>query len=122
MNRSTLNESYGFGDTNYAKEELRAELASVFLAAERENPHDPEQHASYVNSWIKALKEDKHEIFRAAHNALKATDFLLSLERDRSIADESLTAAPLVEANADGEFPCRTAFEQETQPSRSRPR
>lgn len=102
LNRSTLNESYRFGDTNYAKEELRAELASVFLAAERGIPHDPEQHASYVNSWIKTLKEDKHEIFRAAHDASKATDFLLSLERDKSIADESLAAAPLVEANGNG--------------------
>jgi antirestriction protein ArdC len=101
LNRPTLNESYRFGDTNYAKEELRAELASVFMAAERGIPHDPEQHAAYVNSWIKTLKEDKHEIFRAAHDASKATDFLLGLERDKSIADESLTAAPVVEANAD---------------------
>lgn len=30
LNRATLTESYRFGDTNYAKEELRAELASVF--------------------------------------------------------------------------------------------
>jgi len=31
LNRPTLNESYRFGDPNYAKEELRAELTSVFL-------------------------------------------------------------------------------------------
>jgi len=92
LNRSTLNESYRFGDLNYAKEELRAELASVFLAAERGVPHDPEQHAAYVGSWIKALKEDKNEIFRAAHEASAATDFLLALERDRSMAAEELTA------------------------------
>ena len=41
LNRPTLNESYRFGDLNYAREELRAELASVFLAAERGIPHDP---------------------------------------------------------------------------------
>ena len=90
LNRPTLNESYRFGDLNYAKEELRAELASVFLAAERGIPHNPEQHAAYVGSWIKALKQDKNEIFRAAHDASRATDFLLSLERDRSVADEKL--------------------------------
>ncbi len=90
LNRQTLNESYRFGDLNYAKEELRAELASVFLAAERGIPHDPEQHASYVGSWVKALKEDKNEIFRAAHDASAAADFLLTLERDRSVADEEL--------------------------------
>jgi antirestriction protein ArdC len=51
LNRQTLNETYTFGDPNYAKEELRAELASVFLAAERGIPHNPEQHAAYVGSW-----------------------------------------------------------------------
>lgn len=90
LNRPTLNESYRFGDQNYAKEELRAELASVFLAAERGIPHNPEHHAAYVGSWIKGLKEDKNEIFRAAHDASAATDFLLTLERDRSLADEEL--------------------------------
>ena len=77
LDRPTLNASYRFGDTNYAKEELRAELASVFLAAERGIPHDPEQHAAYVGSWIKALREDKNEIFRAAHDASAATDLPL---------------------------------------------
>jgi antirestriction protein ArdC len=96
--RATLNESYRFGDPNYAKEELRAELASVFLAAERGIPHDPEQHAAYVGSWIKTLREDKNEIFRAAHDASNATDYLLSLERDRSIADEALAADPPVDS------------------------
>jgi antirestriction protein ArdC len=88
LNRVTLNESYRFGDTSYAKEELRAELASVFLAAERGIPHDPEQHAGYISSWITVLKQDKNEIFRAAHDASRAADFLLALERDRSIAGE----------------------------------
>lgn len=94
LNRPTLTESYRFGDVNYAKEELRAELASVFLAAERGIPHDPEQHAAYVNSWIGALKRDKNEIFRAAHDASKATDFILALERDRSIGEEDLASGP----------------------------
>jgi antirestriction protein ArdC len=83
LNRATLTESYRFGDMNYAKEELRAELASLFLAAERGIPHDPEQHAAYVSSWISLLKQDKNEIFRSAHDASRAADFLLALERDR---------------------------------------
>jgi len=60
----------------------------VFLAAERGIPHDPEQHAAYVSSWINVLKQDKDEIFRAANDASRAADFLLALERDRSIARE----------------------------------
>ncbi len=95
LNRYTLAENYKFGDTNYAKEELRAELASVFLAAEKGIPHNPENHAAYVGSWIQSLKQDKNEIFRAAHDASKATDFLLSLDRDISIANQSLDTQAL---------------------------
>jgi len=85
LNRPTLNESYRFGDPNYAKEELRAELASVFLSAERGIPHNPEQHAAYVGSWIKALQDDKNEIFRAAKDAHKAADFILDLEKSKTV-------------------------------------
>jgi antirestriction protein ArdC len=113
LNRVTLNESYRFGDTNYAKEELRAELASVFLAAERGIPHDPAQHAAYVGSWIKTLREDKNEIFRAAHDASLASDFLLSLERDRSITDEELTAGPILDSTTNRGV-LETAYEQES--------
>jgi len=94
LNRATLSESYRFGDISYAKEELRAELASVFLAAERGIPHDPEQHAAYVSSWISVLKQDKNEIFRAAHDASRAADFLFALERDRPVTRGVLSADP----------------------------
>ncbi|MGH9343216.1 MAG: ArdC family protein [Terriglobia bacterium] len=83
LNRSTLTESYRFGDPTYAREELRAELASLFIAAETGIPHDPTNHAAYVGSWIDALRKDKNEIFRAAHDASAATDFVLSLDRER---------------------------------------
>jgi antirestriction protein ArdC len=86
LNRQTLTESYRFGDNNYAKEELRAELTSVFLAAERGIPHDTARHAAYVDSWVQTLKGDKNEIFRAARDANRAADFLLTLERDKSVS------------------------------------
>ena len=114
LDRSTLTESYRFGDANYAKEELRAELASVFLAAQRGIPHDPEQHASYVNSWIGALKRDKNEIFRAAHDASKATDFILALERDKSIGEEDLASGPVLMSGTSGSSPA-AILEQETE-------
>jgi antirestriction protein ArdC len=95
LNRSTLNEAYRFGDVNYAKEELRAEIASLFIAAERGIPHDPTNHAAYVDSWAKALKADKHEIFRAAQDASKAADYVLSLEHDKAIqSDQSRQSRP----------------------------
>jgi antirestriction protein ArdC len=112
LNRATLNESYRFGDVNYAKEELRAELASVFLAAERGIPHDPAQHTAYVGSWVKELKEDKNEIFRAAHDASAAADFLLSLERERSLAEEELAVSQ--DPNATTGLSPATILEEET--------
>jgi antirestriction protein ArdC len=114
LDRSTLTDSYRFGDVNYAKEELRAELASVFLAAQRGIPHNPEQHAAYVNSWIGALKRDKNEIFRAAHDASKATDFILALERDKSIGEENLVSGSVLTSRASGSSPA-AIFEQETE-------
>jgi antirestriction protein ArdC len=112
LGRTTLHETYRFGDISYAKEELRAELASVFLAAERGIPHDPEQHAAYVGSWIKTLKEDKNEIFRSARDASRAVDFLLALERDRYLAGDVLPAAPVLHSAAPGGSP--VLFERET--------
>jgi antirestriction protein ArdC len=91
LNRSTLNESYRFGDPAYAREELRAELASLFLAAETGIPHDPASHAAYVGSWVDALRKDKNEIFRAAHDASAAADFVLSLDRERATNTEEKT-------------------------------
>jgi antirestriction protein ArdC len=91
LNRSTLNESYRFGDPAYAREELRAELASLFLAAEIGIPHDPSSNAAYVGSWIEALQKDKNEIFRAAHDASTAADFVLSLDRERANTAEKQT-------------------------------
>ena len=117
LNRSTLNESYRFGDVNYAREELRAELAGVFLAAERGIPHDPAHHASYVGSWIKALREDKNEIFRAAHDASAAADFLLALERDKSVAEERLVDGSIEEAQATAGTLARDAERAESFPA-----
>lgn len=85
LDRETLNSSKNFGDANYAREELRAELASVFLTAERGIPHDPGHHAAYVGSWITALQDDKNEIFRAAKDAHRAADFVLSLELNKLV-------------------------------------
>jgi antirestriction protein ArdC len=112
LNRPTLSESYRFGDLNYAKEELRAELASVFMSAELGVPHDPANHAAYVGSWIKALREDKNEIFRAAHEASAATDFVLSLDLKVSRAE----ALGLSDSGAAGslESPGRLRGQDET--------
>ena len=73
--------SHPFGSEGYAKEELRAEIASMILGDELGIGHDSNQHAAYVGSWIKALKEDPMEIFRAAADAEKIQAYVLGLEQ-----------------------------------------
>ena len=95
LNRLTLGADYQFGNPSYAKEELRAEIASVFMAAEEGIPHAPERHAAYVGNWIKALQEDKNEIFRAAHDASAITDYLLAFKREKATSTpEPIPASP----------------------------
>lgn len=70
-----------FGSQGYAKEELRAEIASMMLGAELSLGHDPGQHVAYVGSWIQALQEDPLEIFRAAADAEKIHEYVLGIEQ-----------------------------------------
>jgi len=72
-----------FGSEGYAKEELRAEIASMILGDELGIGHDPGQHAAYVGAWIKALQDDSLEIFRAAADAEKIRDYVLGLEQQQ---------------------------------------
>jgi putative DNA primase/helicase len=80
---SRLNRDLGhpFGSEGYAREELRAEIASMILGDELGIGHDPGQHAAYVGSWIKALEEDPLEIFRASADAEKIHDYVLHIEQ-----------------------------------------
>lgn len=72
-----------FGSESYAREELRAELASLILADKLGVGHDPSQHAAYVGSWIKALQQDSREIFRAASDAEKIAGYLMAMQQER---------------------------------------
>ncbi len=77
-----------FGSEGYAKEELRAEIASMILGDELGIGHDPGQHAAYVASWIKVLQDDPLEVFRASAEAEKIQDFVLTLEHKQELAQE----------------------------------
>lgn len=70
-----------FGSEGYAKEELRAEIASLMMGDRVGLGHDPSRHAAYVGSWIKALKEDPREIFRAAADAEKISAYVIGLQQ-----------------------------------------
>ena len=70
-----------WGDEGYAMEELVAELGAAFLSADLElTPEPREEHASYIESWLKVLKSDSRAIFAAASHAQRAADFLHGLQ------------------------------------------
>lgn len=66
-----------WGDAGYAIEELVAELGSAFLCADLAiTPEVRGDHASYIECWLKVLKDDKRAIFSAASHASRAVEFL----------------------------------------------
>jgi len=68
--KSRLARDFGpFNTEVYAKEELRAEMASYMVARELGLGHNPDRHAPYVESWLKALKDDHNLLFQAARDA-----------------------------------------------------
>ncbi|WP_233615144.1 zincin-like metallopeptidase domain-containing protein, partial [Citrobacter sp. FDAARGOS_156] len=78
--------AHPFGSEGYAREELRAEIASLMLGERLEIGHDPGQHAAYVGSWVKALKEDPKEIFRAASDAERISGYVMDFEREQELS------------------------------------
>lgn len=85
--------SHPFGSEGYAREELRAEIASLMLGERLEIGHDPGQHAAYVASWIKVLEDDPREIFRAAADAEKINSYVMAFELERAREQQQSTEA-----------------------------
>lgn len=83
-----------WGDEGYAREELVVELGSAFLAADLEiTPEVQPDHAAYIASWLKGLKDDKRLVFSAAAHAQRAVDYLHGLQPGM-VASESLPGEP----------------------------
>jgi antirestriction protein ArdC len=79
-----------FGSIGYAREELRAEIASMIIGSELGIGYDPGQHAAYAASWIQILEHQPLEIFRAAADGEKIHTYLQSLQQQQSISSEEL--------------------------------
>lgn len=82
LDRSLINK---FGTEGYAREELRAEIASMLIGQELHIGHDPGQHVAYVDNWIQILRDTPFEIHAAAADAEKIFKYLLAFEQKREI-------------------------------------
>ena len=85
---SRLNRKFGkrFGDQSYAFEELCAEMGSAFLCASIGVDNRLEDHTSYLDNWLKILKQDKRAIFTAASQAQKACNYCLEHGHEERLA------------------------------------
>jgi len=73
LNRSSVTT---FGSKDYAFEELIAELGAAYLCNKFEINSTIENHASYIDFWLKVLKQHKKALFNAMKEASKACEFL----------------------------------------------
>jgi antirestriction protein ArdC len=72
-------------ENTYALGELIAEIGACFLMGELGLPTTSNltNHAAYLKSWLTGMNNDPKFIFRAAAQASKAVEFVLSFSRDR---------------------------------------
>lgn len=71
-----------FGTCGYAAEEARVEFAAAMAGAVLGLDTDIANHADYIGDWLRVLRDDKREVFRAASDAQRIADWLLGLHPD----------------------------------------
>jgi antirestriction protein ArdC len=78
--RPNIGQPHVFGDTEYSKEELVAEMGCAMLAGHAGIAQDTlEQSAAYIGNWLRALRDDKKLLVQAAAQAQRAADHVLGV-------------------------------------------
>lgn len=77
-----LSKDASFGNAEYSKEELVAEMGASFLSGHAGIFDKPvmENAAAYIQGWLRALKNDKAIVITAAAQAQKASDMIIGLK------------------------------------------
>ena len=76
MDKTRCNRNIELTEQGRALEELTAEIGSAFLLAEFGLKADLQNTSAYVQSWIKALRNDNNYIFKAVKLATAAVEWL----------------------------------------------
>ena len=83
LNRRPSDEPRYFGDADYSREELVAEMGAAFLCGHAGIENDTlDRSSAYLKGWIGVLKGDSRLIVTAAAQAQKASDFVLNRRFD----------------------------------------
>jgi antirestriction protein ArdC len=76
--RTTLKDLLAFGDTNYSKEELVAEMGAAYLCGVTGIVNETvENSAAYIHGWLGKLRNDKKLLIHAAAQAQRAAEYIL---------------------------------------------
>jgi antirestriction protein ArdC len=98
-------------------EELRTNMASLFISKELNLPYDLNEHVGYLNSWSVMLKEEPGELFKAASDAQKIVDQVMGLEKKVELQQETATDEH-IENSAANEL----SAQQQEEPAQSNPK
>ena len=102
--RLNRNLSGAFGSAEYAEEELRAEIASMFLEQDlgvAASEKHIENNSAYIGSWKSKIKEDPNVLFKAIADAEHMTKFVM--EKEKEIKRETEPFAVIEETDEYGE-------------------
>jgi antirestriction protein ArdC len=80
-----------FGSKKYSFEEIIAEISAAYCCASL-GIAPTVRHADYIGSWLEVLREDNRAIVRAASQASKAANFILSFQ---PVCEPASTAASI---------------------------
>lgn len=74
---------------SYAEGELRAEIASAYVLAELGVPQseDLTNHQAYLQTWLQALRNNSHFLFKSSTAASRAVDYVMSFARQPDLEE-----------------------------------
>ncbi|MDD7411486.1 ArdC family protein [Fusobacterium gastrosuis] len=96
-----------FGSDSYSKEELIAELSSVFSGMKLPLNFDNsvlDNSKAYLQSWAKALENNKNLIYESSKEAEKVSDFIVKLQNQHNneifknnLSEVNINASKIIE-------------------------
>lgn len=117
----------GFGSAKYAKEELRAELASVFMQQDIGLPvseFHTKNHVAYLQHWAKAISKEPAVLFDAIDDASEITKYVIdnaaelenkfaaAAETENELETEKASASPAISPQLAYMLGAETSFPQ----------
>jgi putative DNA primase/helicase len=96
------------GSIEFAREELRANIASLMMADDLRIGFDPGQHTGFAESWRELILNDPTEIFRAAMVAEKIAHEIVEMSRERravELSQEQMQALAIEAIQIEGNHP-----------------